>query len=271
MNSQHIDVPIFDCVTHPTLDGSWMNNPTYRSNDVASLLSEMKASRVSWAFCIGMPGVGQYEAERYASHILESGNGLFPVAVLDLREEWSAGAIGRTIGRLKTCGYVGVKVHPRLSAVTYDDPRVAEVIKETAAAGLVAMLCTYSFEPSPRCSRNTIAALSDLLVDCEGAPLILLHGGGVRLLEVAELVRCHASTLLDLSFTLLKYQGSSLDLDMRFLCDHFDRRVCVGSDSPEFGLAAMRERFDALTNGVAREKIENIAFRNLFDFTGLEL
>jgi hypothetical protein len=69
--------------------------------------------------------------------------------------------------------------------------------------------------------------------------------------------------LLDLSFTLCRYEGSSVDLDIRYLFQNFDQRICVGSDNPQFTLAQFRKRFDELSADLDPEKRMNAAHRNL--------
>ena len=87
--------------------------------------------------------------------------------------------------------------------------------------------------------------------------------GGAHLLGMFEMVRMHEHLLLDLSFTLLRYAGSSLDLDIRFLCEALDQRLTVGSDFPEYTPADALARIVELSKGLALSKCENILFRNL--------
>jgi predicted TIM-barrel fold metal-dependent hydrolase len=100
------------------------------------------------------------------------------------------------------------------------------------------------------------------------ARVVLAHGGGVDLLRHAELVRHNDNLLLDLSFTLLKYAGSSIDADVAWLLAQFDRRVCVGSDHPEFTPAELRTYLDRALAKLPRDKAENVAHRNLARFLG---
>jgi hypothetical protein len=93
--------------------------------------------------------------------------------------------------------------------------------------------------------------------------MILMHGGDVNLLGLMEIIRPYQNILLDLSFTLCRYEGSSVDLDMRYLFKNFDQRICVGSDNPQYSLADLRRRFEELTTGVDLEKRLNAAHRNL--------
>lgn len=85
-------------------------------------------------------------------------------------------------------------------------------------------------------------------------------------MRYAELVRFNPNLLLDLSMTICKYAGRSLDQDIGFLFRSFDRRICIGSDHPEWSHAALRARFDAFREGLSQEKRENVAYRNILGF-----
>jgi hypothetical protein len=85
-------------------------------------------------------------------------------------------------------------------------------------------------------------------------------------MEFSELVRHFPNALLDLSFTILKYAGSSVDLDLEYLFTKFDRRICIGSDFPEFNLSDLRFRFDELSKNCTELQSNNIAFQNLERF-----
>ena len=101
---------------------------------------------------------------------------------------------------------------------------------------------------------------------------MLLHAGCVDFLRYVEFALTNPNILLDLSFTILKYQGSSLDADLRFAFRTFDRRICIGSDFPEFDPVSLRQRFEtlALEAQIDREKRDNISARNVRRFFGVE-
>jgi hypothetical protein len=99
-----------------------------------------------------------------------------------------------------------------------------------------------------------------------GAPglrMVLLHGGTVELLRYAEAIRSNRNLLLDLSFTLNRYAGSSLDQDITYLFRTFDQRICIGSDYPDYAPAQVRERFEHFAAGLAQDKQDNIGWRNI--------
>jgi predicted TIM-barrel fold metal-dependent hydrolase len=128
------------------------------------------------------------------------------------------------------------------------------------------MLCTYFYNISFKNRRSPIEALSDLLYDIGDSKVLLMHGGSVRLMEVIEIVRSSNNALLDLSFTLCKYEGSSVDLDIQYAFKQFDRKICIGSDYPQFELSRFRKRFEQFSSGINKDKAENIAFRNISEF-----
>jgi predicted TIM-barrel fold metal-dependent hydrolase len=81
-----------------------------------------------------------------------------------------------------------------------------------------------------------------------------------------EIARAFNNVLLDLSFTINKYIGSSLDLDIKYLFESFDQRICIGSDFPQYSISEMRNRFNIFAENINAEKALNIAIKNLTNF-----
>ena len=105
------------------------------------------------------------------------------------------------------------------------DPRFAQTLRMAAAADLIVFHCGYQFAADS--SLHPVDPLPWLLDAVAAAPalrMVLLHGGSVELLRYAESVRMKPNVLLDLSNTLLRYQGSSLDRDIAWLFRSFDQR-----------------------------------------------
>jgi predicted TIM-barrel fold metal-dependent hydrolase len=103
----------------------------------------------------------------------------------------------------------------------------------------------------------------EVLLGLPRLKVVLLHGGGVDLLRYAELVRANDNYLLDLSLTLCKYAGSSVDLDIGFLFRRFDRRICVGADFPDFDYLTFRERVEHFASSVDQDKASHATYQNL--------
>jgi predicted TIM-barrel fold metal-dependent hydrolase len=91
-------------------------------------------------------------------------------------------------------------------------------------------------------------------------------------MKYAELVRHNTNLLLDLSMTFMKYEGSSVDEDLTFLFSSFDRRICLGTDHPEWSHLQLRTRFEEVVakTGIPEEKQKNIAYENLERFIGTD-
>jgi predicted TIM-barrel fold metal-dependent hydrolase len=263
------DIPLFDSLTHPTLDGSWLN-ASVRRNTLRELEAQMAATRVRWALAVGMKGVGGYRIEAYADYIRTSSRKIFPVAYFDFESTDTAARIRKKLDAIARHGYVGIKLHPRISRIDLGNSKLPVVFAEAGERRLVVLLCTYLYGTSCGARPGSYWDIARLLERVPPAcKVVLVHGGDVHLLAMREITRGRPNVLLDLSFTLCRYEGSSVDLDIRHLFRSYDRRICVGSDSPQFSLRDLRRRFDELSTGIAREKLLNIGHKNLLTFLGV--
>ncbi len=261
-------IPIFDSLAHPTVDGNWIM-PRYKgAANLDNLQKQMKEANVKWAFAVGMEGIGSYSQKEYVEYLKDENGTLFPIAFYYPSDN-KIGVIKRELSEIKKMGYVGIKLHPRISNFTIDE-NIAEIIKLANEFKLICMLCTYCYGDN-LANRSTPESLMQMLSKTAGSKVILTHGGTVRLLEYMEIARAHNNVLLDLSFTLCKYKGSSLDLDIAFLFQQFDRRICIGSDFPEISLMQLRERFEFFANDISIEKQQNIAYRNIANFCDINI
>lgn len=116
--------------------------------------------------------------------------------------------------------------------------------------------------------RDPFYELIDLLEKAPETEVVLVRGGDVSVLHYAERVRFNKQRLLDLSLTLMKYAGSSIDADLRFLFSKFDQRTCIGTDFPEYSPAEVRARFARLAGDFPEDKQRNIGHANLLNFLG---
>lgn len=265
-------IPIFDSLTHPMPSGGWLKPEYEGKNSIPALLHEMEVNNIQWALAVGMgESIGSYNENKYAAFIANHSDRLFPVAFLDFQVLESGTSISSYLSKLKRLGYVGIKIHPRFSRVTFANKYLPGLIKEANQIGLLVLICTYFWSNQKELASNSPELLERLLCKVPDEKLLLLHGGAVKLLEVAEIVRQFPKILLDLSFTLSKYQGSSIDMDIQYLFKNFDRRICVGSDSPEMGLSSLRQRFESFAKAIDYSKAQNIGFKNLQKYMGLNL
>ncbi len=262
-------VALFDSATHPTLDGQWLTG-SQDDASVATLRREMVAAHVRAAFALGMDRIGGYEFSRYASHLRETAPELLPVAWAPFERLRTPADAGRFARDARAAGYVGVKIHPRFADIALTDPRIDDVIAAATGEKLAIFLCTHLYD-ARHYRENTLENLGLLLQRNAASRIVLLHGGTVQLMELMQLAKIFRNTLVDVSYTLCKFAGSSLDLDLAWLFQTCDRRICVGSDHPEYRPALLRARFVQLAANLPQDQVDNIAFANLAAFTGCAL
>lgn len=258
-----MDDALLDSLAHPTLSGRWLASG--RPAGFALLAEELKTQAYLGACAIGLAGIEGYSHTDFIA-ACRAYPGLIPIAGFDPARDASPEALRA----LRTMGYRGIKIHPRFSGLTRRLDTLGPVLRAAGAAGLVVFFCTYQHcgvEDHP--DSDPLASLVAVLREAPATKVVLVHGGDVEVLRYAQLVRHNPQLLLDLSLTLMKFPGSSVDADLGFLFRHFDRRLCVGTDWPEYGMAEVRARFDHFAAGLAPDKRRNIAHANLLGFLGL--
>ena len=260
------NIPIFDSLTHPTINGDWILPNSLQKSKLDDLLFEMETNNVCNSFAVGMKSIGGYDETEFSEFILSRTNKLLPIAFFDLTKYNDIKSIQNNIRFLKSLKYRGIKLHPRFGHFSFLNPMLPNIIKAANDENMAVLLCTYFYENGTNVINNNLENLLKLLNKIPNEKLILLHSGTVRLLEMMEVARCYTKILLDLSFTLCKYKNSSLDLDIKFLFEKFDKRICIGSDHPEFSILEMRKRFEYFSKTIDHQKAINIANRNILNF-----
>lgn len=255
-------IPIFDSLTHPTITGKWFQSKNEAS--FANLKKDIEEQDFIGACVVGLNGVEGYNHKAFIDACSVSDK-FIPIAGLS-----PIGAdIEKEITLIKATGYKGVKLHPRFGGfdLTNQKEELIKIFRECGRHNLVIMLCTYlgcSIEVFP--TKDPYWELVDIISKTPETKLILMHGGTTRLLQYADIARFNKNILLDLSYTMMKYKESSLDLDMKYLFKTFDQKICIGSDHPEFSLAEFRERAEELAEGLESRKVENIFHKNITSF-----
>ncbi len=260
------NIPIFDSLTHPTLNGDWILPRYPQMSKIDDLLYEMDLNNICCAFAVGMESIGGYDETHYSEFILSKTDKLLPIAFFNVNENNNIDLIISKLKYLKTKKYRGIKLHPRIGKFNLLNPLLPEIIKAANDENLIVLFCTYFYEPNENVIYNNVDNLLNLLIKIPNEKIILLHSGSVRLLEMMEIARAFNNVLLDLSFTINKYAGSSLDLDIKYLFESFDQRICIGSDFPQYSISEMRNRFNIFAENINAEKALNIAIKNLTNF-----
>ena len=130
-------------------------------------------------------------------------------------------------------GFRIIKFHPyeqRISAA--DFPDVLKVALYAARHGLAVAIDT-SYGTSKMYAYDNLKLAAYLAEFITDVPLILLHAGGLRVLEAMLLADLHANIMLETAFSVPYYIGSTLEQDFAFAFKKIGaHRVLFGSDFP---------------------------------------
>ena len=258
-SAQASAVSFFDSLTHVTADGSWLGSTRYDAR-CERLLAELERCGPARACLVAIAGVIENAtvldaARRHPERFVPIGS-LNP-ATFDSERE-----IADAVAQLAAGSFAGLKLHPRLNGYDPLHVKVIRALRASGDAGLIVFLDTLFRQPG-RATRNAPDLVDALAVSAPHTQMILLHGGGSQILAVSEVVAVHANLVLDLSFTIHRFSGSSVDDDLRFLMRTFDRRMVVGSDFPEYEPLATRDRVYKLCEGLDPVKSANVLVANL--------
>jgi predicted TIM-barrel fold metal-dependent hydrolase len=258
-------VGLFDSLSHPTLTGGWFGQGFDASFE--ALARTMHTAGFARACAVGLAGQENYAHAEFAARC-RSFPELVPIAGVAPK---SAGEIDRELDEVHDLGFRGIKLHSRLSRFTFDDPRLVDTFRAATKRQLPVFLCTYFHSVIERYpDSDPLFALARALKSSPGTRIVLLHGGSVELMRWMQFARHTPNILLDLSFTLMKYRGSSLDSDLRWLFKNFHERTCIGVDHPEYEHTAVKERFQELANQASLDAARAIGGRNLARFLGVD-
>ena len=244
-------IKIFDSAAHPTISGSWKTKSKILISSFLDLQKQMKKNKVYRACAIGLDNFEKYNHLKFINTCQKYKN-LTPVAGLNP----SIRNIEKEIIYLKKIGYKIIKIHPRISKVNLLSKKFESCLRCIEKHDLKLMLCTYPFaEIGNNQKLDFMSILYKIFSRIKKLKIILLHGGSVKLLEFAEFVRNNPKNfLLDLSMTMQKYRGSSLDKDINFLFKNFDEKICIGSDYPEFNISKLRKDFIFYSKNINKKK-----------------
>lgn len=251
---------IFDSLTHPTLDGISHRDKPEASFD--ALRDTLRANNYIGACAVGLDGMSSYNHTAFMQKCMEYPE-LVPIAAFHPQKE-------NELDLIKNLGYRGIKIHMRRSRVKMDTDILARAFQLAHNRDLVVFYCSYMHGPIVSYpGEDPFYVLVRALKKSPGVRVIIMHGGDVQLLRYAELLRSNDNLMLDLSFTMMKYAGSSIDQDISFLLQNMDQRLCIGTDHPDYDHKSVRERFEQLGKQVSLDKLENVASKNIIKFLNL--
>jgi predicted TIM-barrel fold metal-dependent hydrolase len=253
---------ILDSLTHVTPDGRWFDTACDASE--ARLLRELDAAGVQQAVVVALAG---YIPNDFVLDVCRRHpERLIPAASFNPAACASEAEAARTLrATLRGGPFRALKLHPRLNRYDPLDPRCLAVLEEIAAwdPPLPVWICSWLRYRGGALRKPVVDTFHELAGRFPTLPLVIAHAGGTEALHLTEALRDCPNVLLDLSFTLHRYQESSVGTDLRFLLQTFDRRLVFGSDFPEVNIPEAVADLRRLGTGVAQEKLGNVWSANL--------
>jgi predicted TIM-barrel fold metal-dependent hydrolase len=250
---------MFDSLVHTSSDGSWLGGRRYDAS-LDRLLLEMDRAGVERACLVAI--AGYIDNQTVLEHAAADRARFVPIGSINPVACTSVADVEDAIDDLAAAGFRGLKLHPRLNDYDPIDERCLAAIARAGQTGLIVLLDTLFRQPS-RPVAHPVDTIDRIIKTCPGTRIVLLHSAGPAMLDLFELGRLHSTILLDLSFSLLRYRGSSLDQDMAFLIRHLDQRVVIGSDFPEYTPREVLARLDELVPDLPVEKRQAVLYGNL--------
>lgn len=250
---------LFDSLTHITADGSWMGERRYDAS-LAALQRDMAEADVGRALLVTIADHGDNDVTLAAARAFP--DRFVPIAGLNPRTLPTLRRIESVVAELAAHGFAGIKLHPRLNGYDPLDEKCIAVLDAAAEHNLVILLDTL-FRRRGLATTNAADSIDYLANACPDTRMLLLHAAGPQMLELYEIVRANPNLMFDFSFSIMRYAGSRLDDDMRYLFSTCDQLATIGSDFPEYSPTQILARFRALTEGLEPHRIENITHKNL--------
>jgi predicted TIM-barrel fold metal-dependent hydrolase len=218
---------IVDCHTH--IFESGRGGPFDLPGGADDLVREMDAHLVDASIVLPTPGSAtnefvQRECSRYPGRLIAFYNPDFkkPKKTVRLMESF-----------FKTHGFKGLKIHPRLQGVTVEDSVVGEVLAWAQEHNVVVLFDVFMWGPTLDNLALHPMAYHRVAQTFPRLNMILAHAGGYKLHEAFMVAKSNSNVYLDISFTPVYFQGSSLAADCALLCTRLPAgRVMFGSDFP---------------------------------------
>ena len=259
------EIALFDSLSHPTLTGKWLGNVEASFDAFVQELHHAGSAR---ACAVGIADHDGYQHGAFAERCKKYPE-LVPVAGVTPK---AVGHIDKELDEIKELGYRGIKLHPRYSNFSYTDERLVDTFQAAARRSLPVFICTYFHTTVERYPEvDPLYCIAKILKASPETRVVFVHGGCVELMRWMQLARHNPNVLLDISLTMMRYRGSALDLDLRFLFSSFHDRTCMGTDYPDFRPAEVRGRFVELSQGASLDAKRKIGGLNLARFLGVDL
>lgn len=262
-------IKVFDSLVHSGINPEWPSKPEVDVS-INAILSKLERENSLIGACIQTsPWFDSADSnEIYIANIKSFKTSKLFVPVFTIPSATSSAWIKEKIKIAIDCGFSVFKVHPRFSNLSLSI--CIDVIEYLASSKFFVQVCCYPYDEyngsNYRINNKGYSNLLESLCRISNkycSYICLMHGFGTQILNAHNVVRHNKYLLLDLSMTMMKYEGSSIDMDISFLFRKFDRRIVIGSDYPEWTYHEFLKRTLKFADGIEINKRDNITHLNL--------
>jgi predicted TIM-barrel fold metal-dependent hydrolase len=246
----------FDSLVHVTPHGRWFQTAFDASE--GRLLREMDQAGVERAVVVALAGVIDNAfvldvCQRHTGRLI-AGASLNPVAGS------TANVVAAARGDLRDGPFKVLKLHPRLNGYDVLDGKVLTLLDEMASwtTAPPIWLDSLLYPKGVTMRLPPVDSIRYLADRYSGLRFMALHAGGANALVFFEALASFPNVMMDLSYSLTRYKGTSVTLDHRFLVERFDRRTVFGSDFPEVAIPDAAAALEGIVDGLPPEKAENV-------------
>ncbi len=161
-----------------------------------------------------------------------------------------------------------VKVHPRFLNldIKKDYKKFEKIFRMCEKNKINIMFCSFSSFENKILDYSYLDYLCKLINLAKHIKIIIMHGGGVNLIQFYERLRFNKNVILDLSYTCQHFLNTSLFQDIKFLINKFDKKLVIGTDYPSKDFISTKKFIKKIKKLTTREKFNNITFRNIENF-----
>jgi len=252
---------IVDAHTHVTPDGQWFSTNCDASE--ASLLRQMDEVGIDKAAVIGLPG---YITNTFINDVCQRHKDrLLPVASFNPANHDNQRIASQEVRKqIKDSGFIGLKLHPRLNRYDPLDSRVLALLEEIAGwhPSITVWIDTFFYYPGGILRKTPVETLHELVSSYPEITFLLAHAGGPDILRLSHAVRSCPNAFLEISLTLTRFLGSSVETDIRYLLQTFEQRLIFGSDFPEVSLSEAKSTFNKLGKETKQGAVEAVLGNN---------
>ena len=170
------------------------------------------------------------------------------------------------IRNINKIGFKFVKFHPRNLNIKIGSKFYTKAFKQLNQIKICILWCTFDGWSTKKINDiDQLSFLASLNNINKKNKIILMHSGGPNILRYYEKFRFCNNVFFDLSYTISHYKNTSIEEDIIFLFQKFDKRVVSGSDYPSIKIKFHWNDLIKLMkkSKISKLKRNNILYNNL--------